>query len=165
MPRHFGFLSSLALAACLLGCASTYNDGTRAAEAKNYALAEQLFIRAIQEGDSPGSSWNNLGHVYMQTNRSELAMRSFVMAARYGNEVARLNLTKFNKPVPAPDLAGSPGGSAGTTAVLQILNSGVQGYNDGRSSAASRETVRPSEVKCETSVAFGGRVDTTCKQK
>ena len=165
MNQRVSFLLSLAVAVCVAGCASTYNDGTRAAEAGNYALAEQLYVRAIQEGDSPGSSWNNLGVVYMRTNRPEFAVRSYVMAARYGNENARLNLTKLNKPVPAPDLASSTGGSAGGSAALQILNAGVQGYNEGRTSAAGRATAQPSEVKCETSVAFGGSVVTNCKQK
>ena len=52
----------------LIGCSTTYNDGTRALEAGNLALAEQLLVRAIREGDNLPESWNNLGVVYARTD-------------------------------------------------------------------------------------------------
>jgi len=107
----------------LVGCSTTYNDGTRALEAGNYALAEQLLVRAIREGDAVAESWNNLGVVYSRTNRLELAIQSYKMGARYGNPNSRDNLTKLGRAVPAPDLItssepsarpGTPGGGAAT---------------------------------------------------
>ena len=117
------------LASALVGCASTYDDGTRALQARDYALAEQLFIRAIREGDSVPESWNNLGVAYMGTNRVELAAQSFTMGARHGNENSRKNLTKLNRPIPSPDLLNSqnvPNGtgssSSGIASVRSICN-------------------------------------------
>lgn len=51
------------LALFLVGCSTTYNDGTRAIEAGNLSLAEQLLTQAIREGDNLPGSWNNLGVV------------------------------------------------------------------------------------------------------
>ena len=114
------------LASVLVGCASTYDDGTRALQARDYALAEQLFIKAIREGDSVPESWNNLGVAYMGTSRVELAAQSFTMGARYGNENSRKNLIRLNKPVPSPDLLNSqyaPTGSASTSRGLASARS------------------------------------------
>ena len=162
-------LAAAFLAALLAGCASTYNDGTRAGQAGNYALAEQLFIKAIQEGDNVASSWNNLGVVYMNTNRTELAIRCYTMGARYGNAVSQTNLVSLNRPVPTPDLVNAQQGRTGTESVLQILNAGVQGYNQGRTAAAAPPPIyrapEPQKFKCESRQTATGRVDTDCKQQ
>lgn len=114
-------LAAAFLVSLLAGCASTYNDGTRAGQAGNYALAEQLFIKAIQEGDNVPSSWNNLGVVYMNTNRTELAVRSYTMGARYGNAVSQGNLVSLNRPVPPPDLVNVRQVGMRAEAVSRIL--------------------------------------------
>ena len=91
----------------LVGCATTYNDGTRALEAGNLSLAEQLLTRAIREGDNLPGSWNNLGVVYSRTNRLDRAVQSYTMGARYGNPNSQSNLRQLGKPVPAADLVVS----------------------------------------------------------
>jgi hypothetical protein len=93
----------------LAGCATSYNDGTKAAEAGNYALAEQMLVRAIREGDSVGAAWNNLGVVYGRTGRHDLALRSYNMGARHGNENSKANLRSLGRPVPPADLAVAAG--------------------------------------------------------
>ena len=118
----------------LCSCATTYDDGTRALQASNYAAAEQLLVKAIKEGDNVAAAWNNLGVVYARTARPELAVKSYTMAARYGDANARKNLTELNKPVPLPDLIGARqpavgGGSvsSGTSSSQAICN--CKGYS------------------------------------
>ena len=101
----------------LVGCSTTYNDGTRAIEAGNLSLAEELLTRAIREGDNLPESWNNLGVVYSRTNRLDRAIQSYTMGARYGNPISQANLRQLGKPVPAADLAASYGSTASIGAV------------------------------------------------
>ncbi len=137
MSGPFGYvqklLVALLMAAVVAGCATTYNDGTRALQAQNYALAEQLLLQAIREEDNVAGSWNNLGVVYVRTNRNELAARSWTMGARYGDEKARENLREIGRPVPPPDLVDAPssgrsgaGSVSAGTALPSICN--CKGY-------------------------------------
>lgn len=96
----------------LVGCSTTYNDGTREIEAGNLSLAEDLLMRAIREGDNLPGSWNNLGVIYSRTNRLDPAIQSYTMGARYGNPISQANLRQLGKPVPAADLAASYGSTA-----------------------------------------------------
>lgn len=167
LHRVFGLLIAAWL---VVGCATTYNDGTRAAQNGNWPLAEQLLRKAIQEGDDVPSAWTNLGYVYMSTNRMDLAIRAYTMAARYGDTQAQSNLVRLNKPVPSPDLAKAQAGS-GTDALTNILGAAVDGYNQGRTAGAAapqqvyKGPEAPQRVTCNTTQTGQGTATTECQKR
>lgn len=103
-------ITAFVLAAIVLsGCASLASEGTQAMQNGNYAEAERMLQQAIRDGDT--SAWNNLGVVYERTGRTDLAIRAYQMAARYGNPTAQQNLVMKRLPVPPADLAEKPDNS------------------------------------------------------
>jgi len=168
--RPFSVFISVVLLGILAGCATAYSDGTNALQASNYTLAESLLVKALEEGDNVPGAWNNLGVVYMRTNRMDLAVRCYTMAARHGDTVGQANLVRLNRPVPTADLVNAQKGTTGSEAVLQILNAGVQGYNQGKATPVGQQspsqlTLDPPKLKCESKRTATGTIDTECKQQ
>lgn len=168
MYRKLVLSSATAFLIALTGCASIYNDGTKASEAGNWPLAEKLLIQAIHEGDNVPGAWNNLGVVYQRTGRLPQAIQAYTIAARYGDSVAQQNLVALGKPVPPTDLA-RPGASnmSNAEAILLLTGAAAQGYTQGRANAppvaplpqlpAAQPTIR-----C-TSTTIGNQTSTVCK--
>lgn len=169
--RFCKVLCSIIATWLVVACASTFNDGTKALESQNWALAEQLLLKAIRDGDDVPKSWNNLGYVYMSTGRRDLGIRSYTMAARYGLAQSQANLVSLNQPVPSPDLANSRAGSSGAEALTNILGAGIDGYNQGRAAGAAapqqvyKAPESPPRVTCNTTQTGPGTATTDCKQR
>ena len=147
------FLVLASLVTFIAGCATPYGDGTRAAEANNYMLAEKLFNDAIREGDRVGEAWNNLGVIYARTNRPELAIAAYTMGARYGSAVAQANLVRNNKPVPPADLANTIARPSSTSGLADALDA----YGKARYPATAPT------VTCVSRRTLSGRVETECQ--
>jgi hypothetical protein len=113
------------LCACLWGCASPTDVGTRLLNEGAYTAAEQQLMIGANHGD--GVAWNNLGVLYERQGRRQESVRALVMAARYGNAVARNTLAVRGLPVPPADLvAVQPSG--GPAAVMDVMGGILDGY-------------------------------------
>ena len=169
--------SLLALSAlwCLLAaCATTpssFEQGTAAGRAGDFATAETLLRRSINNNESVPESWNNLANVYFLTNRKPQAIQALTVAARYGLSRAQTRLVSLNQPVPPADLVNKRVGPSGSEALAQILNAGVQGWNQGMANAAAQPPqvfapiASPQRTNCDSTQTAPGQFTTTCATK
>lgn len=154
----------VAIAIVLAGCATgpdSRDAATQALEAKDYARAEPLLQQVLKEGRETGVAWNNLGVVYLRTNRMPQAQGALSMGARYGNRAAQQNLVSSGWPVPAADLADQSSDANAAAALLYFTGAVVEGRYQGRADAA-RNT--PSQVLCRSD-SVGTSVTTSCAQR
>lgn len=169
--------------------------GLDALNKNHLAEAEDFLSQAIRSGGNPRSDWHNLGVVYERRwksepeRRAELAKKAitaFNVGARYGNPLSQQALTNWKQPVPPVDLAiakqstlPSPNTAPPTATAssdssveaaalfLGILGAGLQGYNEGRRSAARSwgddpAGLRPRSITCNT-MALGKDYLTDCR--
>lgn len=113
-------------------------------------------IQEVTNGEeSPGQRAFLLGAIYHDCkNDNQTANRYLTLAARYGNSSAQQILARIGEPVPPADLANN-NTSSGNSA-LEILNSAVQGWNDGMAKS------RANTVKC-TTMKYGNYIETECR--
>ncbi len=166
-------IAALVVALALSGCGGYMTKvattdlymGTKAMNEGDYKLAEKKLLEAIHEGNLAtsvqyGLAWNNLGVVYLRTQRKDLATAAFTMAARYGEPSAAKNLALVGRSVPRADLVNAPAvqqaqpearaaqtqaASNDNNFLLQLLGAvlggAAQGYAEGSAAAPSRTTV------------------------
>lgn len=125
----------LACAAIVVtGCVSTAWLDTVQSQV-NVKSCDAAMRTADTHAPDPGSKATTYGIVYFECKNDKMtAARYFFLGARYGNPVARDVLTEWGYPIPPADLVNA-NNSNGYRA-LELINSGLQGWNAGRASAS-----------------------------
>lgn len=170
----FATLAALTLSAALVGCAAKPFDQARHhCDRAEIRLCEEAYVRAIKEGDRVGAAYNNLGVLQYRRGEHQSAIQLYTMGARYDEPMAISNLLALGADIPEPDLAhtqavqnGVQSGSDATNTaglLLYLLNSGIQGYNQGTAQALqNRNANRP--VTCNSKYNdFDNSATTTCR--
>jgi len=101
---------TLALSACAgTGWYTDYYEGQMAVKKGDMTSAERWFAKAAYSGElrNRGLAWNDLGVIYLRSNRKNQAITAFAMAARYGEPLGGQNLRSLGIPAPQADLLGS----------------------------------------------------------
>lgn len=196
LTKAVRWIAAVLLFATLAGCETTpqtqgfyaFNEGLAREKRGDWNGAILAYQESINRGEAVDASWNNIGTIQQNRfNNKEAAIKYFSMAARHGSPVARQNLLNLGQPVPAADLAqqrvavqpqpqpqpqqpqATSSNSEGAAALLYLLNSAVEGYNQGRASApppvyspppaySPPQRIYTPPVRCTTRpIGLGGR--------
>lgn len=153
------------LCIALAGCAAPYAPQAKQLMSQGNCNGARQIILA-NESD-PSDREGLIGATYADCDKNmPEAFKHWTIAARYGNQLARDTLARFNRPIPSPDLA--QGQSNYSSPALGVLNSTIEGRTAARSQALSNPWPSPPTINCvsrDTSMGQGmnGAVFTTCR--
>ena len=144
-------LSFISCALALAGCTSYSPDEIRSDIGRGDCTGvEAKLLPYARRGDA--EAFNAMGVVAMDCRHDrQMAVKYYIVAARMGNDTARMNLTRLGESVPAADLVrqSDPNELARTLLLIQAFQ--------------PRQTFTPIQAPTNcTSRSVGGAIQTTC---